>query len=84
MRVNADGYFLGCKYAVAAMKENEQGGATIMMSSVATLGGLPPMCACSASKGAVAALTRSVAVHCKHSGYRIRCNSIHPDGVWPP
>ena len=84
MRVNADGYFLGCKYGVEAMKRNEGGGSIIMMSSIAALGGLPPMCAYSASKGAVTALTRSVAVHCKNSGYRIRCNSIHPDGIWTP
>lgn len=84
MRVNADGYFLGCKYGIEAMKRNASGGSIIMMSSVAALGGLPPMCAYSASKGAVTALTRSVAVHCKNSGYRIRCNSIHPDGIWTP
>jgi len=83
MRVNADGYFLGCKYAVAAMKDSG-GGSIINMSSVAALGGLPPMCAYSGSKGAVTALTRSVAVHCKQQGYRIRCNSIHPDGIWTP
>ncbi|MFZ6047686.1 SDR family oxidoreductase [Pseudomonas sp. CR3202] len=84
MRVNADGYFLGCKYAIEAMKRNASGGSIIMMSSVAALGGLPPMCAYSASKGAVTALTRSIAVHCKNNGYRIRCNSIHPDGIWTP
>jgi 3(or 17)beta-hydroxysteroid dehydrogenase len=84
MRVNADGYFLGCKHGIEAMKRNASGGSIIMMSSIAALGGLPPMCAYSASKGAVTALTRSVAVHCKNSGYRIRCNSIHPDGIWTP
>ncbi|MBD2836046.1 SDR family oxidoreductase [Pseudomonas sp. JM0905a] len=84
MRVNADGYFLGCKYAIEAMKHNATGGSIIMMSSVAALGGLPPMCAYTGSKGAVTALTRNVAMHCKNSGYRIRCNSIHPDGIWTP
>ena len=84
MQVNADGYFLGCKYAIEAMKSNAAGGSIIMMSSVAALAGLPPMCAYSSSKGAVTALTRSVAVHCKQQGYRIRCNSVHPDGIWTP
>jgi 3(or 17)beta-hydroxysteroid dehydrogenase len=84
MRVNADGYFLGCKYAVEAMKRNATGGSIIMMSSVAALAGLAPMCAYSGSKGAVTALTRSVALHCKQQGYRIRCNSVHPDGIWTP
>ena len=82
MRTNGDGYFLGCKHGVEAMKHS--GGSIVVMSSVAALGGLAPMCAYSGSKGAVTALTRSVAVHCKRSGYRIRCNSIHPDGIWTP
>ncbi|MCA3854963.1 SDR family oxidoreductase, partial [Burkholderia sp.] len=84
MRTNADGYFLGCKYAIGAMKGNDTPGSIVMMSSVAALGGLPMMCAYTGSKGAVTALARSVAVHCKRSGYRIRCNSIHPDGIWTP
>lgn len=81
-RINADGYFLGCKYAVAAMRTGG-GGSIVNMSSVAAEGW--PFCvAYSASKGSVAALTRSVAVHCRSCGYRIRCNSIHPDGVLTP
>lgn len=82
MRVNAEGYFLGCKYGVAAMKA--RGGAIINMSSVAAIGGMAAFCAYSASKGAVTALTRSVAVHCKQQGYKIRCNSVHPDGILTP
>ena len=38
----------------------------------------------SASKGAVAALTKSVALYCREQNNRIRCNSIHPDGVKTP
>ncbi|BAU72875.1 glucose 1-dehydrogenase [Metapseudomonas furukawaii] len=82
-RVNSDGYFLGCKYAIAAMKDSG-GGSIVNMSSVAALGGMPAFCAYSASKGAVAALTRAVALHCKQQGYRIRCNSVHPDGINTP
>jgi 3(or 17)beta-hydroxysteroid dehydrogenase len=81
-RVNADGYFLGCKYGVAAMKASG-GGSIVNMSSVAAEG-LPFAVSYSGSKASVAALTHSVAVHCKSSGYRIRCNSIHPDGVLTP
>jgi 3(or 17)beta-hydroxysteroid dehydrogenase len=82
-RVNADGYFLGCKYAVAAMKQSG-GGSIVNMSSVAALTGMPIVCAYSGSKASVSALTRSVAVHCRLNGYRIRCNSIHPDGILTP
>src|SRR5208282_1487035 len=82
LRTNADGYFLGCKYGVAAMKTSG-GGSIVNMSSVAAAG-LPFAAAYSAAKGAVAALTNSVAIHCRSAGYRIRCNSIHPDGVLTP
>ena len=82
-KINGDGYFLGCKYAIQAMKETG-GGSIINMSSVAALGAMPMFCAYSASKGAVAAMTRSIALHCKQQGYRIRCNSVHPDGVNTP
>ncbi|RJG13404.1 glucose 1-dehydrogenase [Pseudomonas cavernicola] len=82
-KINGEGYFLGCKYAVQAMKESG-GGSIVNMSSVAALGGMPMFCAYSASKGAVAAMTRSVALHCKQQGYRIRCNSVHPDGINTP
>jgi 3(or 17)beta-hydroxysteroid dehydrogenase len=81
-RVNADGYFLGCKYGVAAMKTTG-GGSIVNMSSVAAAG-LPFAAAYSAAKGSVTALTNSVAIHCRSAGYRIRCNSIHPDGVLTP
>jgi 3(or 17)beta-hydroxysteroid dehydrogenase len=82
LRVNSDGYFLGCRYGVAAMKSSG-GGSIVNMSSVAAFG-LPFAAAYSASKGSVAALTNSVAIHCRSARYRIRCNSIHPDGVLTP
>jgi 3(or 17)beta-hydroxysteroid dehydrogenase len=82
MRVNAEGYFLGCRAAVKAMKE--KGGSIVNMSSLAALSGMGAFAAYSASKGAVAALTRAIAAHCKQSGYKIRCNSIHPDGILTP
>ncbi len=78
-RVNADGYFLGCKYAVQAMKE--RGGTIINMSSLSAISGLSSFVAYSASKGAVTAMTRSIAAYCKSKNYKIRCNSIHPDGI---
>lgn len=81
-RVNAEGYFLGCKYGVQAMKQH--GGAIINMASLAALAGMAHFCAYSASKGAVTALTRSVAAHCKQQRYNIRCNSVHPDGILTP
>jgi len=80
-RVNADGVFLGCHHAVRAMKGNLHGGAIVNLASLAAVTGLGRYCAYSASKGAVAALTRSVAAHCRDAGYRIRCNAIVPGAV---
>ena len=84
LRVNADSAFLGCQTAVVLMKESGGGGSIINISSIAALAARDDYLAYGASKGAVAALTRSVAVHCRRRKYRIRCNSVHPDGVLTP
>src|SRR3546814_17358692 len=59
-------------------------GSIVNMSSMAGIGGQSSFCAYSASKAAVAGLTRSVAAHCRAQLYTIRCNSIHPDGIATP
>src|SRR3546814_9323714 len=59
-------------------------GSIVNMSSMAGIGGQSSFCAYSASKAAVAGLTRSVAAHCRAQLYKIRCNSIHPDGIATP
>lgn len=79
MRVNTDSVFLGCREGIALMKDS--GGSIINLSSIAALAGRDDYLAYSASKGAVAALSRSVAVMCRRRKYRIRCNTLHPDGV---
>jgi 3(or 17)beta-hydroxysteroid dehydrogenase len=82
-RINSDGYFLGCHYAIPAMKKRG-GGSIVNMSSMAGIGGVGSFCAYSASKGAVAAMTRSIAAHNRMTLNKIRCNSIHPDGIATP
>lgn len=82
-RINSDGYFLGCHYGYAAMKKRG-GGSIVNMSSMAGIGGVSSFCAYSASKGAVAAMTRSIAAHARTTLSNIRCNSIHPDGIRTP
>jgi 3(or 17)beta-hydroxysteroid dehydrogenase len=79
MQVNGDGTFLGCKYAVAAMKET--GGAIINLSSTMGVRAMARHPAYSASKAAVRLLTQSVAKHCGERGYRIRVNAILPGAV---
>jgi 3(or 17)beta-hydroxysteroid dehydrogenase len=82
--VNNEGVFLGCKHAIPAMEKSDGGGSIINMSSVAALHGMSFIAAYSASKGAVAGLTKSVALYCREQNNGIRCNSIHPDGVKTP
>lgn len=82
--INSEGVFLGCKHSIPAMEQSPGGGSIVNMSSVAALQGMSYIAAYSASKGAVAALTRSVALYCREQGNGIRCNSIHPDGVKTP
>jgi 3(or 17)beta-hydroxysteroid dehydrogenase len=83
MAVSADGTFFGCKYAVLAMKETG-GGSIVNMASIASIVGEPNVAAYCGAKGAIEALTRSVAVHCAQQKYGIRCNSVHPAGILTP
>ena len=82
MQVNADSCFLGCQHGVAAMKES--GGSIINMASISSWLPIDSYVAYSATKAAVASLTRSTALLCRKQGYRIRVNSIHPDGIYTP
>lgn len=81
--VNSEGVFLGCKHAIPAMTDCG-GGSIVNMSSVAAIHGQSFVAAYSASKGAVRALTKNVAMYCKEQKNGIRCNSVHPDGVKTP
>lgn len=82
MSINLEGVFLGTKYAVAAMKDH--GGSIINLSSIEGLIGDGNLAAYDASKGGVRLLTKSAALHCAKSGYRIRVNSIHPGYILTP
>jgi 3(or 17)beta-hydroxysteroid dehydrogenase len=82
LAVNLDGTFLGCREAVRAMRD--RGGSIINLSSTSGLIGHRETPAYDASKGGVRLLTKSVALHCAHKGYSIRCNSVHPGGTRTP
>ncbi len=83
MAVSADGTFFGCKHALPLMRDSG-GGSIVNMCSLASVQGEPYVTAYCAAKGAVEALTRSVAVHCAQNKYGIRCNSVHPSGIQTP
>jgi NAD(P)-dependent dehydrogenase (short-subunit alcohol dehydrogenase family) len=79
--VNARGTFLCCKYAIPGMAER-RGGSIVNIASVAALVGLRNRAAYCASKGAVVALTRALAVD--HVADGIRVNAVCPGTVDSP
>ena len=81
--VNLDGCFLGCRYAIGAMKAKGTG-SIINMSSRSGLVGIPGAAAYASSKAAIRNHTKSVALYCAQQGWRIRCNSIHPAAILTP
>jgi NAD(P)-dependent dehydrogenase (short-subunit alcohol dehydrogenase family) len=76
--INLDGVFLGTKYGIEAMKKGGNGGSIINMSSVLGIVGEATAASYNASKGGVRIFTKSAALHCARSGYKIRVNSVHP------
>lgn len=79
--VNARGTFLCCKHAIPGMAARG-GGAIVNLASVAALVGLRNRAAYCASKGAVVALTRALAVD--HVADGIRVNAVCPGTVDSP
>jgi len=82
MAVNVRGVFLGCKYAIPKMVEQGSGSVINISSFVAILGCSNPQDAYTASKGAVLALTKSLAVQFAPKG--VRTNAICPGPVETP
>ena len=81
MAVNVRGVFLCAKYAIPAMKANGCGVIVNTASTVASIG-IPNRAAYCASKGAVAALTRAIAIDHVKDG--IRCNAVAPGTIDTP
>jgi 3(or 17)beta-hydroxysteroid dehydrogenase len=82
-RVNLDGTFLGCRYAIGAMKSAGTG-SIINISSRSGLVGIPGAAAYAASKAAIRNHSKTVALYCAQQGWKIRCNSIHPAAILTP
>lgn len=82
MAVNVRGVYLACKYAIPRMLENKRGSIINISSFVAVLGCSVPQDAYTASKGAILALTRSLAVQFAPNG--IRTNAILPGPIETP
>ena len=76
MRINAKGVFFGCKYGIPALRRAGGGSIINTASFVALLGAATPQIAYTASKGAVLAMTRELAVI--HARENIRVNALCP------
>ena len=81
--VNLDGTFLGCRYAIGAMKAKGEG-AIVNISSRSGLVGIPMAAAYASSKAAIRNHTKTVALYCAQKGWKIRCKSIHPAAILTP
>ncbi len=81
MAVNVNGVFLGCKYAIPVMAK-QGGGAIVSVASVVANVGITNRAAYCASKGAVAALTRAMALD--HVHQNIRINAVAPGTIHSP
>lgn len=77
MAVNAKGPFLLCRSAVP--KLTRPGGAIVVVSSVTGQAGMPANAAYSASKGAVGAFVKSLALELATEGVRV--NAVSPAAV---
>ncbi|KAG6832877.1 hypothetical protein H0H92_004761, partial [Tricholoma furcatifolium] len=91
MQINLKGVWWGCKYAILAMRNNptdeskglHTGGSIINTASfVALMGAATPQLAYTASKGAVLAMTRELAI--VHAREGIRLNSLCPGPLKTP
>ncbi|MEO8476198.1 MAG: glucose 1-dehydrogenase [Actinomycetota bacterium] len=82
LAVNVKGVAFGCKYGVPAMIASGGGSIINVASFVAWLGAATSQTAYTASKGAVLAMTREIAVEYARQG--IRCNALCPGPIETP
>lgn len=80
MAINAESIFLGCHAALPLMRRTGQG-SIINVGSIIQAKPTSNLAAYGASKGAMTALSKSIALHCAETGSGIRVNVIHPGGI---
>jgi len=80
--INLKGVWLGCKYGIPALLRSGGGSIINVASFVALVGAATPQIAYTASKGAVLAMTREIAVEYARKG--IRANALCPGPIETP
>lgn len=84
LAINLDGTFYGCRAALPAMAASDESGAIINIGSMLALRFGSGYVAYCATKAAVTALSKCVALHCAEKGYKIRVNTVHPGAIRTP
>jgi NAD(P)-dependent dehydrogenase (short-subunit alcohol dehydrogenase family) len=82
LAINVKGVAHGCKYGIPAMIESGGGSVVNVASFVAWMGAATSQTAYTASKGAVLAMTREIAVEYARKG--VRCNALCPGPIDTP
>lgn len=82
LAINVKGVAHGCKYGIPAMIESGGGSVINVASFVAWMGAATSQTAYTASKGAVLAMTREIAVEYARKG--VRCNALCPGPIDTP
>lgn len=82
LQINLDGVFLTTRAAIRRMVDAGTGGSIVITSSLSARLGMPRGEAYSSSKGAVIALTQSLAV--EHGKHGIRVNALMPGWIETP
>ena len=84
LNINLNGTFYGCRTAIPAMVESDETCAIVNTGSMLALRQGALFLAYCATKSAVTALSKCVALHCAEQGYKIRCNTVHPGAIRTP
>lgn len=80
MGINAESVFLGVQAVLPLMTRSGKG-SIVNIGSIIQAKPTSNLAAYGASKGAMVALSKSVALHCAESGSGIRVNVVHPGGI---
>ncbi|WP_144097966.1 SDR family oxidoreductase [Croceicoccus sediminis] len=83
MAVNCTGTAFGCQTMLPLLKMSDHA-SIVNVVSTGSHQGFGMAFAYSSSKGAVRSMTKSIAAYCQDQGYKIRCNSVHPNEIETP
>lgn len=81
LSINLNGTFLGIKYCLPYLEQNQKG-SIVNISSIAGITGMAGGTAYTASKGAIRIFTKGVALD--YGKHQIRVNSVHPGVIRTP